>query len=39
LTSRAQVWLGSLALMVNVALYWRVVRRASRIRAPRPRSR
>jgi len=39
LTSRAQVWLGSLALMVNVALYWRVVRRASRIRPPRPRSR
>ena len=33
LTSRAQVWLGSLAFMVNVALYWRIVRRASRIRS------
>jgi hypothetical protein len=32
LTSRVQVWLGSLALMVNVALYWRIVRGASRIR-------
>jgi hypothetical protein len=33
LTSRGQVWLGSLAFMVNVALYWRIVRRASRIRS------
>jgi Protein of Unknown function (DUF2784) len=29
LTTRVQFWLGSLALLVNVALYWRVVRAAS----------
>ena len=32
LTPRIQIWLGSLALTVNVALYWRIIRRASRSR-------
>jgi hypothetical protein len=32
LTPRIQIWLGSLALTVNVALYWRIIRAASRSR-------
>lgn len=29
-TPRIQIWLGSLALTVNVALYWRIIRGRSR---------
>jgi hypothetical protein len=30
LTPRVQIWLGSAALMVNVALYWQIIRARSR---------
>jgi hypothetical protein len=30
LTRRGQIWLGSIAVIINVLLYWRAVRRASR---------
>ena len=33
LTARVQIWLGSLALAVNVLLYWNVVRMALRKRS------
>jgi hypothetical protein len=32
LTTQVQIWLGSLALTVNVALYWRIIRGTSRTR-------
>lgn len=32
LTTRVQIWLGSLALVVNLAVYWRIVRARSRSR-------
>ena len=36
LTPRGQVWLGILALVVNVSLYWHAIRRASRARRRAP---